>query len=153
MLSPAISSCASVAPSGIPAEMSDLARTTRSSRSSPDKSFTSRKPRAAPTYRLSRWRRRLRPNRRRTQIEVPPVSSQNPAGPHHGLLARGRRDTGSPSKLLDHHDPNATHPGGEARKEPAMTLLDTARETYREACMPVLETARLVLRAPHLGDA
>ena len=34
-----------------------------------------------------------------------------------------------------------------------MTLLDTARETYREACIPVLETVRLVLRAPHLGDA
>ncbi|PWB66736.1 MAG: GNAT family N-acetyltransferase [Bradyrhizobiaceae bacterium] len=35
-----------------------------------------------------------------------------------------------------------------------MTLLeDSPRESYREACIPVLETTRLVLRAPHLGDA
>ena len=35
-----------------------------------------------------------------------------------------------------------------------MTLLeDSSRESLREACIPVLETMRLVLRAPHLGDA
>ena len=26
-------------------------------------------------------------------------------------------------------------------------------ETFRESCIPVLETARLILRAPRLGDA
>src|ERR1043166_2784008 len=35
-----------------------------------------------------------------------------------------------------------------------MTLLDhRAAETFRESCIPVLETERLVLRAPRLEDA
>jgi RimJ/RimL family protein N-acetyltransferase len=35
-----------------------------------------------------------------------------------------------------------------------MTLLaEPTRETFREACMPVLETERLVLRAPNFEDA
>ena len=35
-----------------------------------------------------------------------------------------------------------------------MTLLDDRpEETYRERCIPVLETERLVLRAPRLEDA
>jgi len=35
-----------------------------------------------------------------------------------------------------------------------MTLLEQIpRETFREACIPVLETKRLALRAPHLEDA
>ena len=34
-----------------------------------------------------------------------------------------------------------------------MTLLDLPGETLREACIPVLETERLVLRAPQLEDA
>src|SRR5690242_2844096 len=39
-------------------------------------------------------------------------------------------------------------------KEPAMTGLEhVPSETFRESCIPVLETARLILRAPRLGDA
>jgi RimJ/RimL family protein N-acetyltransferase len=34
-----------------------------------------------------------------------------------------------------------------------MTLLEIPTETFRERCTPVLETERLVLRAPQLGDA
>ncbi len=34
-----------------------------------------------------------------------------------------------------------------------MTCLELPRETYREGCIPVLETERLVLRAPRLEDA
>ena len=34
-----------------------------------------------------------------------------------------------------------------------MTLLEIKPEAIRERCIPVLETARLVLRAPQLGDA
>jgi len=34
-----------------------------------------------------------------------------------------------------------------------MTLLENYRETYRESSIPVLETERLVLRAPRLEDA
>src|SRR5436190_12990431 len=34
-----------------------------------------------------------------------------------------------------------------------MTLLEAAPETIRECSTPVLETARLVLRAPSLADA
>ena len=34
-----------------------------------------------------------------------------------------------------------------------MTLLDIETRTLREGCIPVLETERLVLRAPRLGDA
>src|SRR5215468_9201452 len=34
-----------------------------------------------------------------------------------------------------------------------MTLLEEIRETYREGSTPVLETERLVLRAPRLEDA
>ena len=34
-----------------------------------------------------------------------------------------------------------------------MTLLDIPTGTLREGCIPVLETSRLILRAPHLGDA
>ena len=34
-----------------------------------------------------------------------------------------------------------------------MTLQAIPSETFRERCIPVLETARLVLRAPRLGDA
>ena len=35
-----------------------------------------------------------------------------------------------------------------------MTLLEAIpSESFREACIPVLETERLVLRAPHLEDA
>jgi RimJ/RimL family protein N-acetyltransferase len=34
-----------------------------------------------------------------------------------------------------------------------MTLLEEVRETYRESSTPVLETERLVLRAPRLEDA
>jgi len=38
--------------------------------------------------------------------------------------------------------------------EPVMTGLEhVPSETFREACIPVLETARLILRAPRLGDA
>jgi RimJ/RimL family protein N-acetyltransferase len=38
--------------------------------------------------------------------------------------------------------------------EPAMTSLEhVPSETFRESCIPVLETARLILRAPRLGDA
>lgn len=33
-----------------------------------------------------------------------------------------------------------------------MTLLEISSETCREGCIPVLETERLVLRAPRLGD-
>jgi RimJ/RimL family protein N-acetyltransferase len=35
----------------------------------------------------------------------------------------------------------------------AMTLLDDRAETFREDCTPVLETERLVLRAPRIEDA
>jgi RimJ/RimL family protein N-acetyltransferase len=34
-----------------------------------------------------------------------------------------------------------------------MTLQEIPSESFRERCIPVLETARLVLRAPRLGDA
>ena len=34
-----------------------------------------------------------------------------------------------------------------------MTLLEIPCETFREGCIPVLETKRLVLRAPRLEDA
>lgn len=34
-----------------------------------------------------------------------------------------------------------------------MTLLEIPTETFREGSIPVLETSRLILRAPHLGDA
>jgi len=34
-----------------------------------------------------------------------------------------------------------------------MTLLEIPSEQYRERSIPVLETERLVLRAPRLGDA
>jgi RimJ/RimL family protein N-acetyltransferase len=34
-----------------------------------------------------------------------------------------------------------------------MTLLENVQETYRESSIPVLETERLVLRAPRLEDA
>ena len=34
-----------------------------------------------------------------------------------------------------------------------MTLLEIPTETFREGCIPVLETERLVLRAPQLEDA
>src|SRR5258708_39132948 len=34
-----------------------------------------------------------------------------------------------------------------------MTLQEIPSETFRERSIPVLETARLVLRAPRLGDA
>jgi len=34
-----------------------------------------------------------------------------------------------------------------------MTLLEPAQETFRESSLPVLETARLILRAPTLADA
>ena len=34
-----------------------------------------------------------------------------------------------------------------------MTLQEIPSESYRERCIPVLETERLVLRAPRLGDA
>ena len=34
-----------------------------------------------------------------------------------------------------------------------MTCLDIPTGSYREGCIPVLETERLVLRAPRLGDA
>jgi len=34
-----------------------------------------------------------------------------------------------------------------------MTLLENYRETYRESSIPVLETERLVLRAPQIEDA
>src|SRR5437868_6084696 len=34
-----------------------------------------------------------------------------------------------------------------------MTLLEIPCETFREGSIPVLETERLVLRAPRLGDA
>src|ERR1700744_4453668 len=34
-----------------------------------------------------------------------------------------------------------------------MTLQEIPSESFRERCIPVLETSRLVLRAPRLGDA
>jgi RimJ/RimL family protein N-acetyltransferase len=34
-----------------------------------------------------------------------------------------------------------------------MTLLEIPSESFRERCIPVLETERLILRAPQLGDA
>ena len=34
-----------------------------------------------------------------------------------------------------------------------MTLLEIPRETFHEGSIPVLETKRLALRAPRLGDA
>ena len=34
-----------------------------------------------------------------------------------------------------------------------MTCLDLEARTYREGCIPVLETERLMLRAPKLEDA
>ena len=34
-----------------------------------------------------------------------------------------------------------------------MTLQEIPSESFRERCIPVLETERLVLRAPRLGDA
>lgn len=34
-----------------------------------------------------------------------------------------------------------------------MTLLEMETRTFREGCIPVLETKRLILRAPQLGDA
>ncbi len=34
-----------------------------------------------------------------------------------------------------------------------MTCLELETRTYREGCIPVLETERLILRAPHLEDA
>jgi RimJ/RimL family protein N-acetyltransferase len=34
-----------------------------------------------------------------------------------------------------------------------MTLLEIPSESFRERCIPVLETERLILRAPRLGDA
>lgn len=33
-----------------------------------------------------------------------------------------------------------------------MTCLELPTESFREGCIPVLETERLILRAPHLGD-
>ena len=34
-----------------------------------------------------------------------------------------------------------------------MTLLEIPSQSYRERSIPVLETKRLILRAPRLGDA
>src|SRR5207248_11360498 len=53
----------------------------------------------------------------------------------------GRRDAGSPLRFL-------------SKGARAMTLLEPiAAESLREASIPVLETERLVLRAPRLEDA
>jgi RimJ/RimL family protein N-acetyltransferase len=40
-----------------------------------------------------------------------------------------------------------------SKQEPAMTLQEIPSESFRERCIPVLETERLILRAPRLGDA
>src|ERR1044072_4953084 len=78
----------------------------------------------------------------------PPAFSPNRRGPSSRFQEGGTGCRLSLSAFRSASDRNF------GPNEPAMPAPEhVPSETFRESCIPVLETARLILRAPRLGDA